>query len=103
MRTAYTLHVGFKVYTVRRYVCSVATHAVGGDAGYCLLWLIVPTGYLKMKMPYNEKAACTLEVSKCRLLFFWECMVGIYAYAGAGCLKAKNVCATSAHPTLDQI
>ena len=48
-------------------MCSVATHAVGGDAGYCLLWLIVPTGYLKMKMPYNEKAACTLEVSKCRL------------------------------------
>ena len=48
-------------------VCGAATHAVGGDAGYGLLRLIVPTGYLKM--PYNEKAACTLEVSKCRLLF----------------------------------
>ena len=51
-------------------VCGAATHAVGGDAGYGLLRLIVPTGYLKM--PYNEKAACTLEVSKCRLLFFWN-------------------------------
>jgi len=49
-------------------VCGVATHAIGGDAGYSLLQLIVPTGYLKI--PYNEKAACTLEISKCRLLFF---------------------------------
>ena len=50
-------------------VCGAATHAAGGDAGYGLLRLIVSTGYLKM--PYNEKAACTLEVSKCRLLF-WD-------------------------------
>ena len=49
-------------------VCGVATHAIGGDAGYSLLQLIVPTGYLKI--PYNEKAACTLEISKCKLLFF---------------------------------
>ncbi len=76
-------------------VYGVATHAVGMDAGYGLLRLIVPTGYLKM--PCNRKAACTLEVSKCRLLFFWECMVGIYAYAGAGCLKAKNACVRTAH------
>ena len=75
-------------------VCGAATHAVGGDAGYGLLQLIVPTGYLKM--PYNEKATCTLEISKCRLLFFWECMVGIYAYASAGWLRAKNACVRTA-------
>ena len=75
-------------------VCGAATHAVGGNTGYGLLRLIVPTGYLKM--PYNGKAACTLEVSKCRLLFFWKCMVGIYAYAGAGCLKQRT-CACVPH------
>ena len=41
-------------------------------------------------MPYNEKAACTLGGATCRLLFFWECRVGIYAYAGAGCLRART-------------
>ena len=63
----------------------VATHAVGRDIGYGLLRLIVPTGYLKM--PYNEKAACTLEVSKCRLLFL-GCRIDIHAYMDSGCLGA---------------
>ncbi len=67
--TARTLHLGFKVRAVRRWGVW-RSHARGWwDAGYGLLQLIVPTGYLKM--PCNGKAACTLEVSKCRLLF-WD-------------------------------
>ncbi|UTG71395.1 hypothetical protein [Neisseria subflava] len=37
MRTAHTLHLGFKVCTAAGRVCGAATHAVGGDAGYGLL------------------------------------------------------------------
>ena len=37
-----------------------------------------------------------MGIGKCRLLF-WECRDGIYAYAGAGCLKAKNACVRTAH------
>ena len=66
-------------------VYGVATHAVGRDAGYGLLRLIVPTGYLKM--PCNGKAACTLEVSKCRLLFL-GCRVDIHVHEVSGCLGA---------------
>ena len=76
-------------------VRGAATHAVGRDAGYGLLRLIVPTGYLKM--PYNEKATYTFGGAKCRLLFFWECMVGIHAYAGAGCLGVESACVRTAH------
>ncbi|HHK6030430.1 TPA: hypothetical protein ACQWGJ_001078 [Neisseria subflava] len=39
MRTAHTLHLGFKVYAAAGKVCGTATHAVGGDAGYGLLRL----------------------------------------------------------------
>ena len=37
MRTAHTLHLGFKVCAAAGKVCGTATHAVGGDAGYGLL------------------------------------------------------------------
>ena len=37
VRTAHTLHFSFKVCTATGRVCGVATHAVGGDAGYGLL------------------------------------------------------------------
>ena len=90
--TPYTLVLEFVPPAGR--VCGAATHAVGGDAGYGLLRLIVPTGYLKM--PYNEKAACTLEVSKCRLLF-GDVGWAIYAHAVSGYLGAENACVRTAH------
>ena len=37
VRTAHTLHLGFKVCAAAGKVCGTATHAVGGDAGYGLL------------------------------------------------------------------
>ena len=38
VRTAHTLHLNLKVCVVRSgRVCGVATHAVGGNAGYGLL------------------------------------------------------------------
>ena len=40
VRTAHTLHLGFKVCTAAGRVCGAATHAVGGDAGYGLLHLV---------------------------------------------------------------
>ncbi|MGN6845118.1 hypothetical protein ACTHUE_06415 [Neisseria sp. P0021.S005] len=39
VRTAHTLHLGFKVCASAGKVCGTATHAVGGDAGYGLLHL----------------------------------------------------------------
>ena len=42
VRTAHTLHLNLKVCVVRSgRVCGVATHAVGGNAGYGLLNLAV--------------------------------------------------------------
>ena len=40
MRTAHTLHLGFKVCAATGRVCGAATHAVGGDADYGLLRLL---------------------------------------------------------------
>ena len=37
MRTAHTLYPGFKFVLSAGRLCGVATHAVGGDAGYSLL------------------------------------------------------------------
>ena len=44
MRTAHTLHLGFKVCAAAGKVCGTATHAVGGDAGYGLLRLLIYDG-----------------------------------------------------------
>ena len=41
VRTAHTLHLGFEVCAGADKVCGAATHAVGVDAGYSLLY----TGY----------------------------------------------------------
>ncbi|WMS17374.1 hypothetical protein RDV50_08365 [Neisseria subflava] len=41
VRTAHTLHLGFKVCAAAGKVCGTATHAVGGDAGYGLLRLLI--------------------------------------------------------------
>jgi hypothetical protein len=66
VRTAHTLHFGFKVCTATGRVCGAATHAVGGDAGYGLLHF----GGFKVQAA------------------FLGCRVGIYAHAVSGCLRA---------------
>lgn len=44
VRTAHTLHVGFKVFVLYAgKVCGATMHAVGGDAGSCLLRLLSKT------------------------------------------------------------
>ena len=40
VRTAHTLHLNLKVCAPAGRVCGVATHAVGGNAGYGLLAVI---------------------------------------------------------------
>ena len=54
------------------------------------------SGYLKM--PYNEKAACTLEISKCRLLFLgnvWSAFMPTQMQAGS----EQRTRAYRMHPT----
>ncbi|MCL9788787.1 hypothetical protein J4530_11875 [Neisseria subflava] len=51
MRTAHTLHLGFKVCAAAGKVCGTATHAVGGDAGYGLLNQVFRRPEIFAKLP----------------------------------------------------
>ena len=78
-------------------VYGVATHAVDGDTGYGLLRLIVPTGYLKM--PYNEKAACTLGGQRAGCFSFGNVGSAFMPTQVQAALGLERVRAYRTHPT----
>ena len=45
VRTAHTLHLGFKVCAIRRWVCGAATHPVDGDTGSLAYYFWSPVDF----------------------------------------------------------